>query len=86
MRKCINSIFLLFSIAILIGPIGAAAQDKSGAITGRVADAQNAVLPGARVEMLPRGQVVASDAKGQFAILNLSPGHYTLKISYVGFA
>jgi TonB-dependent receptor len=86
MRKSVNSILLFLSIAILIAPCGAAAQDKSGAITGRVADAQNAVLPGARVEMLPRGQVVASDGKGQFTILNLTPGHYTLRISYVGFA
>lgn len=61
------------------------AQERRGAITGRVADKQHAVLPGASVELQPGGRKAVSDGQGQFSISDLQPGHYTLTISYVGF-
>lgn len=61
------------------------AQERRGAITGRVADKQHAVLPGASVELQPGGRKAVSDGQGQFSISDLLPGHYTLTISYVGF-
>jgi len=61
------------------------AQERKGAITGRVQDKQNAVLPGASVELQPGGRKAVSDGQGQFTISGLAPGHYTLTISYLGF-
>src|SRR5215467_8291592 len=61
------------------------AQERRGAISGRVADKQHAVLPGARVELEPSGRKAVSDGQGQFSISDLAPGHYKLTISYVGF-
>jgi hypothetical protein len=55
-------------------------------IMGNVTDAEQSILPGAQVELQPGGQSVVSNAQGQFTILNLAAGHYTLTISYVGFA
>ncbi|HEY6769998.1 MAG TPA: TonB-dependent receptor [Candidatus Sulfotelmatobacter sp.] len=74
--------FLLFSL-IWIGPAGA--QERRGSIAGRVIDASQGVLPGARIELQPGGNVAISDARGDFSITNLAPGRYTLTASYVGF-
>jgi hypothetical protein len=62
------------------------AQEPRGMIMGNVTDAEQSILPGAQVELQPGGQSVVSNAQGQFTILNLVTGHYTLTISYVGFA
>lgn len=62
------------------------AQEPRGMIMGNVTDAEQSILPGAQVELQPSGQSVVSNAQGQFTILNLAAGHYTLTISYVGFA
>ena len=48
--------------------------------------ASDAVLPGATVEVQPKGPSTVSDAEGQFTIANLAPDSYTLVVSYVGFA
>ena len=61
-------------------------QERRGMITGSVTDVEQSILPGARVELQPGGQSVVSNAQGQFTILNLTAGHYTLTVSYVGFA
>ena len=62
------------------------AQEPRGMIMGNVTDAEQSILPGAEVQLQPGGQSVVSNAQGQFTILNLAAGHYTLTISYVGFA
>src|SRR5690242_11201149 len=62
------------------------AQEPRGVITGNITDAKESILPGARVELQPGGQSVVSNSQGEFTILNLPTGHYTLTVSYVGFA
>ena len=62
------------------------AQETRGMIMGNVTDAEQSILPGAQVELQPGGQSVVSNTQGQFTILNLAAGHYTLTISYVAFA
>ena len=74
---------LVFSLLWLM-PLHA--QESRGMITGNVTDAEQGILPGARVELQPGGQSVVSNVQGQFTILNLPAGHYTLTVSYVGFA
>ena len=70
---------------ILVAAVSA--QDRPGAIGGRVVDRAGAVLQGARVEVLPLGIVTGTDARGEFSIPGLAPGNdYTVQISYVGFA
>ena len=62
------------------------AQNANGSISGHVIDAINAALQGARVELQPGNRVVASDNQGEFRFLNLPPGAYSIKVSFVGFA
>jgi outer membrane receptor protein involved in Fe transport len=70
----------------MLWPVSLDAQERRGMITGNVTDAGQGILPGARVELQPGGQSVASNAQGQFTMLNVAPGHYTLTVAYVGFA
>src|SRR5258708_32511973 len=86
MRKSRYSVFLMMLLVNVLWLIPAQAQENKGTITGHVTDADRAVLQGARVEVQPNGRTVISDAQGQFNISDLTPGHYTLTVSYVGFS
>ena len=48
-------------------------------------DKAGAVLDGARVRLQPGDIVTATDGQGEFNFIGLTPGNYTLTISYVGF-
>lgn len=65
------------------------AQEFRGAITGRVTDPQDAVIPGAKiavtqVETGARYQTV-SNSDGQYALPFLAPGNYRLSAGAAGF-
>jgi TonB-dependent Receptor Plug Domain/Carboxypeptidase regulatory-like domain len=70
-------------IAIATG-IRLGAQERVGSIVGTVTDAGHYVLPGARIELAPKGMSAVSDQQGRFSIPNVPAGDYTLTISYVG--
>ena len=64
----------------------ARSQGGTGGISGLVQDPSGAALVKAKVMLDPSGRQAASDDQGQFRILNVAPGSYTLTVSYVGFA
>jgi TonB-dependent receptor len=70
----------------LVWLIPAAAQERTGRITGLVTDSAKAVLQGASIELQPTGIKTASDTTGQFTIHDVVPGTYTLSISFIGMA
>jgi len=80
---------LLFA-AILTWPVLTAAQVTSGAISGVIADAQNAVLPGVVLTVrnadtgFTRTTVTETDGRYRFA--GLPPGRYELRAELTGFA
>ncbi|HKR83775.1 MAG TPA: carboxypeptidase-like regulatory domain-containing protein, partial [Terriglobales bacterium] len=61
-------------------------RGNNGVVAGRAIDAAGAVLRGAIVELQPGVATTVTDAAGDFVVANLSPGDYTLTISYVGFS
>ncbi len=78
---------LLVVLSALILPSAALAQ---AAITGVVKDASGGVLPGATVEasspvLIEKVRTVITDANGQYRIVDLRPGTYTLTFSLQGF-
>jgi|SoiMethySBSTD1v2_1073268.scaffolds.fasta_scaffold00348_46 carboxypeptidase family protein len=78
---------LLVVLITLILPSAALAQ---AAITGVVKDASGGVLPGATVEasspvLIEKVRTVVTDANGQYRIVDLRPGTYTLTFSLQGF-
>jgi TonB-dependent receptor len=70
--------------AFIVAP--ALAQMGKGAVNGRVVDDSGGALQGAKVVLQPAGVTTATNDQGEFSILGLAPGTYTVNVSYVGFA
>lgn len=82
MPKCVRAICVSLAWITLC----ANAQERTGTLAGSVTDAAHAVLQGARIELRPAARPAASNNQGAFTITGLTPGNYTLTISFVGFA
>lgn len=81
---------LTFYWIILLVPAVANAQATSGAIAGVVRDATGGVLPGVSVEasstaLIEKIRNVVTDEQGQYRILDLRPGIYTVEFRLAGF-
>src|SRR5260221_4718519 len=81
-------VILMLALPVGIGVGGATAAEvggEPGSIEGQVADSTRSPLPGARVEIEPRGLRLATDRQGRFTASSLPPGEYRVRISYLGF-
>ena len=72
----------------LLLPVSAYAQ---ASITGVVKDASGAVLPGATVEasspaLIEKTRTAVTDGSGQYRIVDLLPGTYTVAFTLPGFS
>jgi hypothetical protein len=75
--------------AALLAPTAAFAQQGSG-IAGTVKDASGAVLPGVTIEasspaLIEKTRSATSDGSGEYKIVNLVPGSYTVVFTLPGF-
>jgi TonB-dependent receptor len=75
--------WLLLSLLLISLP--AFAQSGKGSLSGRVADAADAILPGAEVVLIPSAGHIVTNSQGEFTVTNLAPGSYEVHINYVGF-
>jgi carboxypeptidase family protein len=71
-------------------PALAVAQTGAGSIAGTVKDATGAVLPGVTVEasspsLIEKVRTVVTDGEGQYKIVELRPGTYTVTFTVTGF-
>jgi Carboxypeptidase regulatory-like domain len=76
---------------LLILPGPAWAQVASATIAGVVKDASGAVMPGVTVEasspaLIEKVRNVVTDEQGQYKIVNLVPGSYTVSFTLPGFS
>src|SRR6267142_3286759 len=93
MRLAANSAFGFFLLAIFVclTPCLSAGQDLDNVtISGRVTDQNGAVIPGATVTAILTSTkldrtVVAND-NGQYKLIQLPPGTYSLKVAFTNFA
>src|SRR6266446_10129040 len=83
---CQRRFLSVLLLGLVWGIIPVQAQDRTGSITGNVKDNTQGVLQGARVELHPDGQAAVSNSQGEFTITAVARGHYTLTVSYIGFA
>ena len=66
---------------------GTAAQSGRGSLAGTIKDASGAVLPGAAVEAVgPMTATAVTDARGDFRLVDLLPGDYTVTATLAGFS
>ena len=59
---------------------------KQGTIRGRIVDTSKQILPGASIYIEKLHTGVTSDINGYYTFTNLTPGTYTVKVSYVGYS
>src|SRR5438270_5079420 len=84
----LRSVLLCSTVALLANLFwlpSLLAQERKGVLTGTVTDITLGVLPGARVEVQPKGTSAVTNTQGEYTITDLAPGHYTVTISYVGY-
>jgi outer membrane receptor protein involved in Fe transport len=80
-------LFTVISIILLLLPAGISAQTGVGKLSGRVTDAETKEpLIGANVLLLNTQAGGATNVDGDYYILNITPGTYSVKVSYVGYA
>src|SRR5579862_3092095 len=91
MRSVKHVLFLL--LVLLVGftlPGRIWGQVNLGAIKGETQDAQRAVVPNVKITLRNEAtgvvQTSSSNASGEFSILNLAPGNYTLTAEAAGFS
>jgi protocatechuate 3,4-dioxygenase beta subunit len=74
-------LFVLFTSGVVL------AQETTGALNGRVTDAQTLPVPGATVTVTgPQGvKTSVTDADGRFTAPFLTPGPYDVRVELQGF-
>src|SRR5438876_9509661 len=80
----------LLAFAVLALPSRPAWAQGAGGIAGVVRDSSGGVLPGVTVEasssaLIERVRAVATDAEGQYKIIDLRPGTYVVTFTLSGF-
>jgi len=81
-------VLVLAAVALLVVPSRGYAQNSS--IAGVVRDTTGGVMPGVTVEasspaLIEKTRTVTSDSQGQYKIVDLNPGIYTVTFTLVGF-
>lgn len=76
---------LLHILVFFVAGSAVTAQAQTGKITGRVTDVNGAPLPGVNVVIDGTTQGSTTDVDGYYTIINVRPGSYTLRASFVGF-
>ena len=74
-----------------VGAATASAQGQTGSIAGVVKDSSGGLLPGVTVEaaspvLIEKVRSAVTDGQGQYQIVDLRPGTYTVNFSLAGFA
>jgi hypothetical protein len=88
MRKLLLAI-LVIVVGLALATGQALAQERFGGLTGSVTDESGGVLPGTTVNITNKvtGQVrsVVTGSDGRYAVLDLDPGRYAVRIELTGF-
>jgi Carboxypeptidase regulatory-like domain len=87
MRKFDRVLLLIASLLVLMP----AATYAQASIAGIVKDSSGAVLPGVTVEaaspaLIEKARSVVTDATGQYRIVDLRPGTYSVTFTLAGFS
>jgi hypothetical protein len=87
-RRC-GGFHILYAAIVALLCLTLGVQLRADTISGTVKDPSGAVVAGARVEItggnLTQAIVLTSDETGKFAVPNLNPGSYSVKVAKDGF-
>lgn len=78
-------LFVIWILGLFVSFIYA--QTATGKLAGKITDARTGdPLPGANVLILGTEMGAATNARGEYFIINIVPGTYDVRISFVGYA
>lgn len=78
--------FVFVSLALFLGSFSAV-YGQTGKIAGQITDAATEdPLPGVNVVLEGTTQGATTNAEGRYSIINVSPGTYTVRATFVGYA
>ena len=80
------AVIIFVVLGVISAPVQAQTTAPKATISGRVLDASDAMVPGAKVQLAPLGISVVSDDLGAFRMPEVPSGSYKLTVTYVGFA
>jgi len=86
MKRFCRLIAMLFVTMAIVSVPSLIAQTDTGTLSGHVMDPSGSLLQGAQIQLQPGGRTAVSDQTGGYFINGLTPGNYTISVSYVGFA
>src|SRR5262249_14656511 len=89
-RRMLGAVFVALAIAAATMATVLAQVTQTSGIAGVVKDVTGAVLPGVTVEaggsaLIEKVRTVVSDDQGQYKVINLPPGTYTVTFTLPGF-
>ncbi|MDP6727163.1 MAG: carboxypeptidase-like regulatory domain-containing protein, partial [Candidatus Marinimicrobia bacterium] len=77
----------LFTALLIVALPAMVFAGQTGKIMGTVTDKANGnLLPGVNVVLVGTNMGAATDANGKYYILNIPPGLYTIRFSFIGYA
>ncbi|MCP5060983.1 MAG: TonB-dependent receptor plug domain-containing protein, partial [Ignavibacteriae bacterium] len=86
MERFQRNLCFLITLAIILISVSTSSFAQTGKIAGRVTDgATGEALPFVNIIVQETTMGAASDIDGYYAILNLRPGKYNVKVSAIGF-
>src|SRR5262245_11337320 len=90
MRRLIFDTILVCGALILLPAVSRAQGTGSGTIAGTAKDASGGVLPGVTVEaampaLIEKTRTTITDERGEYKIIELRPGTYTVTFMLTGF-
>jgi hypothetical protein len=91
MRGVVRQASLVVALLVFLIPTVAFAQGVRASVTGVVKDTSGAVLPGVTVEvaspvLIEKTRSAVSDGTGQYRIVDLPPGTYSVTFTLTGFS
>jgi TonB-dependent receptor len=72
-------------LVVFVFVLAGIAKGQSGTLTGSVTDSEGATLQGVKIALNPGGAVAITDANGQFTLIGVGTGQYTVTATYAGF-
>lgn len=88
-RRNMRPARLIFVVVLLAFSLASAMQLRADTISGTVKDPSGLAVAGARIEIsgegLAQSLVVNSDGAGKFAVNDLKPGRYSVRVTKEGF-
>ena len=81
-KKLLSTVAVVAMLTFLSTAVFA---QTAGKIAGTVTDQSNQTLPGANVSVVGTTLGGSTDSEGRFFVLNVPPGVYSLRVSYLGY-